>query len=221
MRTVLVTGGSSDIGRAISEMLVESGWQVIAPSRKDLDLADLHTISHKAKKLVRDVLTLDAIIHVAGVWHDDESSFNKDLEDYTTVQIADAMNVGLTGFMILLSVLIPLMPKNGTVIGISGIFSDAKNGADGWLPYYVSKRGLEDLLVGLAQDYPYGPHAYGISPAGTATKALGRFFPEDMAAAQPAAAIAAEVHQLLAKPRVSSGGVVTLRNAVARPGFHK
>lgn len=221
MRTALITGGSSDIGQTIADMLAESGWQVIAPSHKDLDLTDLHAISQRANKLIKGVVKLDAIIHVAGMWHDNASAFNKDLEDYTTEQIVNTMNVGLTGFMVLLSVLIPKLPKDGTVIGISGTFSDATNGADGWLPYYVSKRGLEDLLIGLVQDYPHGPRAYGISPADTATKAFKRFFPDEMEGAQPATAVATEVHQLLTKPRVPNGSVITLRNAVSNPGFHK
>ena len=38
--TVLVTGGSRGIGRAVSEVLNVRGWQVLAPSRQELDLAD-------------------------------------------------------------------------------------------------------------------------------------------------------------------------------------
>jgi NAD(P)-dependent dehydrogenase (short-subunit alcohol dehydrogenase family) len=158
------------------------------------------------------------VIHVAGIWHDDQAAFRKDLEDYSDAQIADAMNVGLTGFMILLSRLLPKMPRDSTIIGVSGTFAD---GASGWLPYYTSKRGLEDMLVGLSQDYPNGPQVFGVSPADTATKAYEKFFPQYVDEAQPADVVAKEVSRLLAKPDVVTGTIIELRDSKTRPGFHR
>ena len=218
MKTAFITGGSSDIGRAIAGTLSGEGWSVIAPSRKELDLSKLDSIGAKTEKIIEDVTALDAVIHVAGVWHDDESVYRKDLEDYSAGQIADIMNVSLTGFMVLLSNLLPKMPKNGAVIGVSGTFAD---GASGWLPYYVSKRGLEDMLVGLSQDYPSGPRVYGVSPADTATQAYARFFPENISDAQPVEIVARTVHRLLGDTAVTSGTVVAVRQSKVRPGFHK
>jgi NAD(P)-dependent dehydrogenase (short-subunit alcohol dehydrogenase family) len=218
VKTAFITGGSSDIGQAVAARLAEHSWEIIAPSHKELDLSKLDTIAHKVDKGTRHAQVIDAVIHIAGIWHDSQSVYRKDLEDYTVQQIADAMNVGLTGFMLCLRTLLPKMPKDGTVIGISGTFAD---GASGWLPYYTSKRGLEDLLVGLAQDYPSGPRAYGISPADTATRPFQKFFPEYVSDAQPAESVAQEVLQLLSNDLVPSGSVVELRRSVSRPGFHK
>lgn len=218
MKTAFLTGGSSDIGQAVAEILTEHGWEIIAPSHKELDLTKLTTIASKTEKVVKQVVTVDAVIHIASFWHSDTEVFQKDLEDYSPNQIIDVMNVGLTGFMISLSRLLPKMPKSGAVIGVSGTFTA---GASDWLPYYVSKRGLEDLLVGLAYDYPSGPAAYGVSPADTATRALKRFFPEDMEAAQSTTAVAKVVYDLLTKPSVSSGTTLELRKSITGPGFHK
>jgi NAD(P)-dependent dehydrogenase (short-subunit alcohol dehydrogenase family) len=218
VKTAFVTGGSSDIGQEIIRKLRAQDWDVIAPGHKQLDLSDLDALSSKVDELVRDTPTLDAVVHVAGVWHDDQTAFRKDLEDYTPKQIAETMNVGLTGFMIVLSKLLPKLPQDGTVIGISGTFSD---GASGWLPYYTSKRGLEDMLAGLAHDYPSGPKVFGISPADTVTKAYERFFPEYVSEAQPAAAVAKAVADLIVNPNVESGTVVELRNSSVQPGFHQ
>jgi NAD(P)-dependent dehydrogenase (short-subunit alcohol dehydrogenase family) len=202
-------------------MLVETDWEVIAPSHKDLDLSDVSGMIHKVAKLTKNIPSLDAVIHVAGRWHDTETLFQKDLEDYSLTEITDTMNVGLTSFMVLLSVLLPKIPRDGTVIGISATFADATEGANGWLPYYVSKRGLEDLLIGLAQDYPHGPRVFGISPADTNTKAFAQFFPGGAGKAQPPAVVAAEVRRLLTKPEVASGSIVCLRDSIAQSGFHK
>lgn len=218
MKTAFLTGGSSDIGQAIASELTEQGWEVITPSHKELDLARTETVADKTDRAVKGAVKIDAVIHVAGIWHDAHEVLEKDLEDYTPEQIADAMNVGLTGFMIVLSRLLPKLPKSGAVIGISGTF---EQGASGWLPYYVSKRGLEDMLVGLADDYPSGPRVYGVSPGDTATKAYEQFFPGLIGAAQPAEAVSTAVWQLLNKPQVSSGSVVVLRNSAISPGFHK
>jgi len=217
-KAAFVTGGSSDIGQAIIDVLAENGWEVVAPSHKDLDLAKLDTIADRTERAIKDAIKIDAVVHVAALWHDDEQAFRKDLEDYTSEQIADAMGVGLTGFMIALSRLLPKMPKSGAVVGISSTFA---GGASGWLPYYASKRGLEDLLVGLADDYPSGPRAYGVSPADTATKAFERFYPEHLGSAQPAASVAKAVYGLLTEPAVPSGSIVQLRNSHTGPGFHK
>lgn len=218
MKTAFMTGGSSDIGQSIIDVLSEHGWEVFAPSHRELDLSNLDSISAKADKVVRGMVKVDAMIHVAGLWHDNKEAFRKDLEDYTPKQITNSINVGLTGFMILLSRVLPKMPKSSAVVGVSGTFVD---GASGWLPYYVSKRGLEDLLVGLAADYPSGPRVYGISPADTATKAYEHFYPEYIDDAQPAAIVAKTVYELLEKPNVPSGSIVELRNSRTGPGFHK
>lgn len=217
MKTAFITGGSSDIGQEIIRTLHGQDWEVIAPSHSQLDLSDLSVVATEVQKLTKDALAVDAVIHVAGVWHDKQTAFHKDLEDYTPEQIATTMNVGLTGFMICLSALLPKLPQDGTVVGVSGTFAD---GASGWLPYYVSKRGLEDMLVGLAQDYPSGPRVFGVSPADTATRAYEKFFPQYVAEAQPASVVAEAVCALLTDPKVPSGTVVELRASRVRAGFH-
>jgi len=219
MKTAFVTGGSSDIGQEIIHRLRGGDWEVIAPSHKELDLSRLEELSGSLEKLTADVLTFDAVIHVAGVWHDAKTAYQKDLEDYSDEQIVTTMHVGLTSFMIILARLLPKVSRDGAVIGISGTFEGS--GASGWLPYYTSKRGLEDLLLGLSQDYPSGPQVYGVSPSDTVTKPYERFFPQYIADAQPAAAVADTVYDLLQRPSVPSGSVITVRSGKNSLGFHE
>jgi NAD(P)-dependent dehydrogenase (short-subunit alcohol dehydrogenase family) len=62
------------------------------------------------------------------------------------------------------------------IINLSGTFED---GAKGWLPYYVSKKAIEDLTVGLAEELSgRGIRVSGISPSDTATEAYRQYFPE-------------------------------------------
>src|SRR5205085_1434308 len=107
-------------------------------------------------------------------------------------RVASSINVALTSAMVLVAKLLPNM-RNGTVIGISGTFAD---GAAGWLPYYVSKRALEDFLVGLSQDTT-DCKVHGISPADTATSAFQRFYPQHYAEAQSVGLVAKLIEELL------------------------
>jgi NAD(P)-dependent dehydrogenase (short-subunit alcohol dehydrogenase family) len=219
MKTAIVTGASSGIGRAIVKSLDAKGWKVIGLTRRDIDLSDPRKTAHAAEKLADKHLKIDALIHVAGIRHDGEKAMaNRDLEDYDYKEISEAMNVGITSFMILSAALLPKLAKNGAVIGISGTF---ESGASGWLPYYTSKRALEDYLVGLAEDYPDGPRVYGVSPSDTATPAFEKFFPEDAAAAQPAEAVAEIVAGLaLGDLPYKSGDMIRVKAGKHSAGFH-
>ena len=219
MKTAIVSGASSGIGKAITGALEESNWQVVGLSSKEVDLADLQKTSEFAEKLASEHTSIDAVIHVAGIWHDKKNVYaNRDLEDFTPAQIIETINVGLTSFMILTAKLLPKIPKDGTVIGISGTFGD---GAAGWLPYYTSKRGLEDFLVGLAQDYPKGPKVFGISPADTATAAYKKFYAEYATDAQSPEVVAKLcLELLLERPKYKSGDIIEIRGGKTQIGFH-
>jgi NAD(P)-dependent dehydrogenase (short-subunit alcohol dehydrogenase family) len=50
MRNVLVTGGSRGIGKAIKDKFANAGYNVYAPSREELDLSDLQSITQFIEK---------------------------------------------------------------------------------------------------------------------------------------------------------------------------
>jgi 3-oxoacyl-[acyl-carrier protein] reductase len=64
MKRVLITGSSRGIGKAIADLFRERGWEVLAPTRKEMDLSDSHSISNYCAAI--DV-TIDAIINNAGI----------------------------------------------------------------------------------------------------------------------------------------------------------
>ncbi len=228
MRTAILTGSSSGIGAAIAKTLTTQGWHVVGLVHKsktgnettktyEIDLADLAATNKLGKQLAKDFSRIDAFIHAAGIWHDENKSLaDKQLASFTPEQVISSMNVGVTSAMVLCNALLPNMPS-GKVIGISGTFND---GGAGWLPYYTSKRALEDFLVGLSQDYE-DAQVFGISPADTATPAYQRFYPEYAAEAQPPEAIAEVVVKLLAgQSDFKSGDIIEVRNGKAKRGYH-
>ncbi len=90
--------------------------------------------------------------------------------------------------------LLPLMARGSFSLTISGTFAD---GAKGWLPYFVSKRALEDLSIGLAHELQAkGVNIHCISPSDTATDAYKRFFPQFLSDAVHPDAIGNEAMRL-------------------------
>ena len=84
--------------------------------------------------------------------------------------------VGTVAPSLLVHGLLPLMPERGKILNISGTFT---NGAKGWLPYYVSKKAIEDLTVGLSEELADKKiQVNGISPSDTATAAYKKYFAE-------------------------------------------
>jgi len=59
--TLLLTGGSGMVGRNILEHTLVNDWNVIAPSSKELDLTEAHSVEIFLSKNKPDL-----VIHAAG-----------------------------------------------------------------------------------------------------------------------------------------------------------
>lgn len=114
---------------------------------------------------------------MAGIWHGkDEVYAGKSFESFSEQVVLDTYAVGLTAPTLLAHAFIPLMSFGGKIINISGTF---ENGAKGWLPYFVSKKGIEDLTIGLAEELKDKDiQVNAISPSDTATEAYKKYFPQ-------------------------------------------
>lgn len=198
MRTAVVTGASTGIGRAISLALAKEDVFVmlIARSQDRLDetqklieqsngkseifIADLSSVE-SINTLISDIKEkhkqVDVLANVAGIWHGkDEVYANIDFDKFAQEVIVDTYMVGTVAPSLLAHAFIPLMPKGSKIINISGTF---ENGAKGWLPYYVSKRAIEDLTVGLSQELKERKIQVNcISPSDTAIEQYSRYFPD-------------------------------------------
>lgn len=195
----LVTGGSTGIGRAIAIALAKEGVCVLLSARNKqgledtlaeiqqtggegdifpADLANPNSVFGLAQAVSGFVVDqLDIVVNVAGIWHGNNEAYSgKKLEDFSKAVITDTLNVGTLAPMLLLNALISQIPENGKVINITGTFED---GGKGWLPYYVSKRALEDFTVGLAQELSVRKiQVNAISPSDVATDAYKKYFPQ-------------------------------------------
>ncbi len=88
----------------------------------------------------------------------------------------DTFTVGLIAPTLLAHGLLPIMKAGSNIVNISGTF---ESGAKGWLPYYVSKKGIEELTIGLSQELKdKSINVNCISPSDTATESYAKYFPE-------------------------------------------
>lgn len=228
LKTAVITGISSGIGQALKTRLEAEQWRMLGVSRHlpveqegyEADLSLIQSVEPLAVRIAEDCQEgIDAFIHVAGVWHDkNEVLAGKKLSEFTAEQILLTMNVGLISAMIIAARLMPVMKDGGVMMFISGTFQD---GGANWLPYYTSKRSLEDFLVGLAKDEPR-IRVYGVSPSATATDSYKRFYPDDSASAQSPLSVAKVCQDLIsgALP-ADSGTIVEVREGKPGMGYHR
>ncbi len=101
MRTILITGGTGLVGRALVKQLVEKGYKVIILTRKIPEINGSENISYASWDIqkgtidVNAVTNADAIIHLAGAgvmdkkWND---SYKKEIEESRTKSSALLVN---------------------------------------------------------------------------------------------------------------------------------
>jgi NADP-dependent 3-hydroxy acid dehydrogenase YdfG len=158
-RTVLVSGASSGIGRAISRRLLEGGHRVIGLSRDisrfsahsgftamQLDLSRLADIQAVARKVQTAFPELDTVIFAAGY-----GQFGS-LEQFSLPQIEQLLTVNFTAQVFLTKALLPGLKLNPHVnlvyIGSEAALKGSRNGA----VYCASKFALRGFTQALRDE---------------------------------------------------------------------
>lgn len=235
----IVTGASTGIGRAVAIELAKEDNYVILAGRDEVklletetiikntggeaeviiaDFSDLDSIRNFIKTVKEKTPKIDVLANIAGIWHGkDEVYAGKDFERFDETVILDTYSVGLTAPALLTHYFIPLMESGSSIVNLSGTF---ENGGKGWLPYYVSKRAIEDFTIGLAEELKdKGIKVNCVSPSDTATEQYKRFFPDDAKDAQTPEDVAKLFADILKKD--VTGKVFVIKGGKVTEGFHK
>lgn len=159
-RTVLVTGASSGIGRAIATDLLAQGHTVIGCSRDcrkfsknhanffcvDMNLRQLHTLPEKAKQILKKYPTLDSVVFAAGY-----GQFGS-LEEFSYSQIEALMTVNFTSVAFLTRALLPCLKQKSHAdlifIGSEAALKGSRKGSI----YCASKFALRGFTQALREE---------------------------------------------------------------------
>jgi len=159
-RTLLITGASSGIGRAIARLLLQSGHTIIGTSRNcnqfkvshpnfsaiELDLSKLDQVPAKLKSLEKDFPDLDGVIFSAGY-----GQFGA-IEQFSFAQIEQLMMVNFTAQAFITKALIPKLKRktqsNLIYIGSEAALKGSRKGSI----YCASKFALRGFTQALRDE---------------------------------------------------------------------
>lgn len=198
MKIAVITGASTGIGQTIAVELAKTNIYVLLIARNEkkleetlklveetggkgkyliCDLSNIESLNQLISNIKSETNNVDILCNVAGMWHGKDKVYaDTDFEKFDQNTIVDTYTVGITAPTLLSHALIPLMRKGSKIINVSGTF---ENGAKGWLPYYVSKKAIEDLTIGLSQELSDKDIQVNcISPSDTATEEYKKYFPQ-------------------------------------------
>jgi NAD(P)-dependent dehydrogenase (short-subunit alcohol dehydrogenase family) len=171
-RVALVTGSARGMGRAMCEVLAESGHRVLGLDRLDQERGPLERIVSAdlldpavPREVVADILAtegrLDVLVHNAAVFVHNHPLPEVTLEDYDL-----QTSVNLRAVFFLSQAAAEAMRPNGwgRIIGISSVGART-GGVSNSAIYGAAKAGVISLMKNFARNYgPYGITANAVAP---------------------------------------------------------
>jgi short-subunit dehydrogenase len=159
-RTVLVTGASSGIGRAVAQGLLQQGHFVIGVSRDcrkftrqmdnfsavQLDLSQLNELAQRIQQLQQAFPNINAVVFCAGI-----GRFGS-LEEFSYLQIEALMNLNFTSQVYLTKALLPALKSKANsdliYIGSEAALKGSRKGSI----YCASKFALRGFTQALREE---------------------------------------------------------------------
>lgn len=140
MYRALITGGSRGIGKSIKDLFIEHSIDVIAPDRKELNLADNESIKH----FMSTIPSIDILINCAGI------NNLASLEEMTPTMLQEMVQIDLTAQALLLKYVSFDMIKNnwGRIVNFSSIWSVFSKKRR--VMYSLAKAGINGLTAAAA-----------------------------------------------------------------------
>lgn len=166
MKTILITGASSGIGRATAEAFLASGWRVALLARRRALLAEVASGHDNALALPGDVTKLEdvgaAVAAVAAKWGRLDALFNNagiftpqgTIDEIDVNDWHQSLSVNLTGMFNAARVAFAQMraqdPQGGRIINNGSL--SAHSPREGSVCYTTTKHGITGLTKSLSLD---------------------------------------------------------------------
>lgn len=182
-KVVLITGGSSGIGKSIGEYLLQKGFTVYGTSRNPqniastsipllaMDVRNTESIQSAIKELITQTNRIDILINNAGV------GITGPLEEIPTAEIKNNFETNFFGPIEVMKAVLPHMraQRSGLIINITSIAGYM--GLPYRSIYSASKGALELITEALRMEVKtFGIHVTNVAPGDFATNiASGRY----------------------------------------------
>jgi len=182
-KVILITGGSSGIGKSVGEFLHKKGFKVYGTSRNPeniknsafplvaLDVRNVDSIQNAISEIIENEGKIDILINNAGV------GITGPLEEIPSSEIKNNFETNFFGPIEMMKAVLPHMrsQKSGLIINITSIA--AYMGLPYRSIYSASKGALELITEALRMEVKdFGIHITNVAPGDFATNiASGRF----------------------------------------------
>lgn len=156
MRTALVTGASRGIGSAIAQRLMADGYNVLVPTRQEMDLESNTSIASYLSQ-IKD--RIDILVNDAGI---NRIAALRDIQDR---DVDDTLQINLIAPLRIIREVSPHMQKNrfGRILNISSLWSIVSR--VGRTSYAMSKAALNGMTRSLALELaPYNILVNAVAP---------------------------------------------------------
>lgn len=183
MKTVLVTGASSGIGKATAIYLAQNGYKVYGAARRteklqalknygvtpiSLDVTKEESIVSCVEQILKQVGSIDILVNNAG------SGYYGALEDMPMSDAKYQLDVNVFAVARLIQLVLPAMRKNnyGKIVNISSVGGKITLPMGVW--YHASKFAIEGLSDALRKEVTsFGIDVIVIEPGGTKSEMTG------------------------------------------------
>lgn len=170
MKTILITGSSRGIGKAIAQLAHQQGYKVVLHGHTDsaelqavqqelkgslkvvFDVADKEATQAAIGKLLEEVGVIDVLVNNAG----GAQNFVKDVFEVDDDKAVDEYKVNVLGPLHCIQAVLPKMLEagSGSVVNISSIKGYPNLSTVSTLTYATVKAGVIALTKALAKAYP-------------------------------------------------------------------
>lgn len=189
MPTVVITGATRGLGRAMTDRFVEAGWTVAGCGRSTafiselrntfapphsfdvVDVADDAQVADWARDVLATVGPPDLLLNNAAVINANAALWNVPCDEFSRV-----IDINIKGMFHVLRHFVPAMidAGRGTIVNFSSGWG--RSTAPEVAPYCATKYAVEGMTLALAQELPTGMAAVALNPGVIDTEMLRSCF---------------------------------------------